>query len=403
MNKLTIHIITIIMITGIILLSGCCSDKNKKADISKLKKKKLKMIKSYNFSVYSDQTGAKVYFLPSKGLEWFKDINQIRNTYSEYEVGITPVDGFKTPHPKGTLVLIKDDFYPEYAEIDLIENDSLIKNVKLIQKAKGMVFVKNGSLIIGKGLSDTQSVKINSFYIKTSEVTIKDYQLFCDDKETMYPDKKYEKICKHTSNVSNSQLPEIEFSSGNRLDSPVTFVAWYDAIEYCNWLSLRDMLNPCYTIKKKEEDLSNKNLEDYLKWIVKCDFSANGYRLPTELEWEYSAQGGGNGKGYAYSGSDIPDEAGWYDNNSLLTIHPIKYKIKNEIDLFDMSGNASEWCWDWYEADYSGNSPEQGEFKSVRGGGWKSKVNMLLSVSRSGKSPHVEDIEIGFRLVRTYK
>ena len=174
---------------------------------------------------------------------------------------------------------------------------------------------------------------------------------------------------------------------------PVENVSWFDAVEFCNMLSRREWLTEVYMT-------SNKNIT----WNP----SANGYRLPTEAEWEYAARGGNQSKGYAYSGSDNVDEVGWYNDNSESKTHPVGEKKANELGLYDMSGNVWEWCWDWY-ADYPVGSvtdptgPTGGLLRVLRGGGWSNVAGNCRSAIHSFNSPGNRNyyLDLGFRLAKS--
>ena len=139
------------------------------------------------------------------------------------------------------------------------------------------------------------------------------------------------------------------YYKGDKL--PVEDVSWLDCVVFCNKLSEKQNLEPCYSYEgitdvSKWEFLK----EDFIAWSeynkdFVCNFKASGYRLPTLEEWQYAAKGGEN---YEYAGSNNLDEVGWYDENSGDRKHPVAQKMPNGYGLYDMSGNVWEWVWDSY-------------------------------------------------------
>ena len=135
--------------------------------------------------------------------------------------------------------------------------------------------------------------------------------------------------------------------------------------------------------------------------------------MPTEVEWEYVARGGvkfiGDGsRQYTYSGSDTIDNVAWYEENSNGITHEVKKIDSNQLDIYDMSGNVEEWCWDWF-SEVSKTTPETGEplkngtSRTTRNGNWgKSAFNNRVS-SRSNENPAFRSYGLGFRVVRTAK
>jgi sulfatase modifying factor 1 len=177
---------------------------------------------------------------------------------------------------------------------------------------------------------------------------------------------------------------------------PVVLVSWYDSVEYCNWRSNQEGLGPCYTIRGEN---------------VSCDFSADGYRLPTEAEWEYAAKGGPAAGGLAlnevYAGSAELHGVAWYSGNSGGKTHPVGQKKANALGLYDMAGNVWEWCWDWYAAEYPGGSPSadpsgapSGDHRVNRGGGWNNDGPGFRSANRAYEPPDKRYRSLGFRLLR---
>lgn len=163
---------------------------------------------------------------------------------------------------------------------------------------------------------------------------------------------------------------------------PVEKVSWYDCIEYCNKRSIKEGLKPYYSIDKDTKDLDTSD-KDSVKWMVLINTKANGYRLPTEVEWEYAASGAQMSKGYKYSGSNDINEVAWFfrnagdkyidghwnraliEGNSIQT-NPIGVKKPNELGIYDMSGNVREWCWDTIKTAEA--YIDKGRI--LKGGGW---------------------------------
>ena len=139
---------------------------------------------------------------------------------------------------------------------------------------------------------------------------------------------------------------------------------------------------------------------------IKCNFNANGYRLPTEAEWEYAAKGGNKSRGYKYSGSNNIGEVAEYDGNNNKSTKPVGGKKANKLGIHDMSGNVWEWCNDWYGDYISGSQanpsgPSSGSSRVYRGGSWYDLARSCRCCRRPCLHPGSGDDRIGFRLVRS--
>ncbi|MDR0464393.1 MAG: formylglycine-generating enzyme family protein [Treponema sp.] len=189
---------------------------------------------------------------------------------------------------------------------------------------------------------------------------------------------------------------------------PVENMSWYDALEFCNELSFIEGLTPVYTmgsIKRKGLNISSAT--------VSANWNANGYRLPTEAEWEYACRAGTTTA--FHTGNTINNNTGWYSANSGSTTHTVGQKEPNAWGLYDMHGNVWEWVWDIYTRSYdnAGGSvnpigPSSGSTRVIRGGGWNSGASECRSARRwtgdtdaaNGETPDHFGTNHGFRVVR---
>ncbi len=193
---------------------------------------------------------------------------------------------------------------------------------------------------------------------------------------------------------------------------PVENVCWFEAVDFCNKLSLRDGLQPCYTINMNGSTSLYNNIV-----TVTCDWTKNGWRLPTEAEWEYAAKAGTSTD--FYSGQltnpycspldNNLNSIAWYCGNSSSKTHNVGGKAPNAFGLYDMSGNVWEWCWDWYGSSYySGGAmthpkgPTSGTYRVLRGGSWHSYAYICRSAFRYYYPPDIRYYYNGFRICRTY-
>jgi formylglycine-generating enzyme required for sulfatase activity len=227
------------------------------------------------------------------------------------------------------------------------------------------VFVQGGTFHNG-----TSNVTLSSFYIDKYEVTQASYQA------VMWANPSY--------------------FSGNP-NRPVERVSWFKAIEYCNRRSMQEGLTPCYTYNDGTDGTnpdnwpSGWNTNNNNHTNVSCNWTANGYRLPTEMEWMFAAKGGNQSQGYYYSGSNTIGYVAWYYDNSSSRTWDVGLKDPNELGTFDMSGNVSEWCWD---------ISASGSGRVFRGGSWRSSASGCSVSNRYSTGATNTISDLGFRVIR---
>jgi sulfatase modifying factor 1 len=241
------------------------------------------------------------------------------------------------------------------------------------------VLVTGGPYSMGSGTGiephekPEHQVSVSSFYLGKYDVTFEDYDRYCDSMKLMKPGD----------------------MGWGRSFRPVIMVSWIDAISYCNWLSKKDHLVPCYMVNGNN-----------IKWID----TSSGYRLPTEAEWEYAARGGNNSKRTVYAGAEKPGDVAWYTANSDQKTQPVGQKAPNELGLYDMDGDVWQWVWDIYDGSYYQYSPSEnpkgpteGLYRVMRGGAWYNNASYITVSSRQNNTPDFRQNSVGIRLVRNQK
>jgi sulfatase modifying factor 1 len=215
----------------------------------------------------------------------------------------------------------------------------------------GMILVTGGTFSMGSVANAVEqpvhAVTVSSFYLDAREVTVEQYRVFCTATARSMP-----------------TAPSWGWSDS----SPIVSVSWNDATAYAAWA---------------------------------------GKRLPTEAEWDYAAGGGTLTHGYTYSGSNTIGDVAWYLTNSGNRTQGGGTKTPNELDLYDMSGNAYEWCSDWYDAGYYSVSPSlnpkgpaTGTDRVLRGGSWFNLQNNCRVGYRNAITPTFFTGYLGFRCAR---
>ena len=252
----------------------------------------------------------------------------------------------------------------------------------------GINGVNNEDIDSFTSFSPAHNVKLKSYYIGEVEVT----------QDLWY------KVMKGNK---NQIFINPSFFTGSML--PVTNVSWYEVIVFCNRLSKKFSKEPVYTLYGNSDvdvwgAVPTTNSDTWNN--IKMNSFANGFRLPTEAEWEYAAKGGQYTSDFIYSGGNNLDDVSWNQDNSGKKTHIVGQKNYNELWLYDMSGNVWEWCWDWadkykYTWIFSQNNPTGalvGEKRILRGGGFDSYLEKIKVYYRHADNANNKHIDAGVRI-----
>ena len=262
-----------------------------------------------------------------------------------------------------------------------------------------MIYVEGGSFQYGMNGSLPAGITLSekSFYIGKYEVTQEQYEA------VMGVNPSYFIVGSIYSDINNKEIAPGEIQKRR----PVEWVSWYNAIVFCNKLSMKEDRSPAYRMPGYGNSTDPAfwgavpTSNDIIWNAVEIVPDSKGYRLPTSRQWEYAAKGGRKSAGYPggpyyiYSGSNNPGEVAWYEDNSndgtTIKSHQVGKLTANELGIYDMSGNVFEWCFDWYSSGYS---------RMLCGGFWWTSAENLCLIYRSGGGTGEMGPMAGFRVVR---
>lgn len=293
------------------------------------------------------------------------------------------------------------------SNVPLIFGAEDIKDIVATWSDPSIVTIPEGFVeVIGTTITGSESwTPSSSVFVSGRSITIPDMYV-CDHEVTQA---EYEKYCKY-----GSKSPSSSYGDGDNY--PAYYVSWYDAIVYCNLRSIDEGLTPAYKIGEETDPakwsgIVGDSANGYCgpsssnsTWnALTYDKEADGYRLPTEAEWEYIAREEGTST-TTYSGSDTIDKVAWYSSNSSSKTHEVKGKNANSLGIYDMSGNVYEWCYNWYSTVSSTTADtgaSSGGNRVDRGGGWYFNSGSCAVSYRDCYGPSCRYYFLGFRVVRT--
>ena len=283
----------------------------------------------------------------------------------------------------------------------------LVSSFMFAAESIDMIPIPAGSFI--RGLPDgidnpLQTIFLSSFRMSRYEISFKEYMEYfntLDSDDTWNSFSKLLAVGKVTKDL-DFHIPD---------EWPIWYVDYFDALLFCNWLSSKDGFCPVYSL------IPHRSSMGYGDFEVLWDRTADGYRLPTEAEWEYVARAGGKDLKIISTDSDVVKEIGWFIENSEETLHPRGLKEPNLWGFYDLIGNVAEWCWDYYQPNYysicseeNPIGPESGfddtaeiepeRTRTSRGGSFSTLIKWSNAFSRGPVHPGFKTT-MGIRVVRS--
>ncbi len=342
----------------------------------------------------------------------FKKSVDLPQSFSyQYSIDITNNEGkildsfSKLQSQKESILKLKDNNKTINTAVDAANVKYEIKKVYLVQSDKSFLTINNDNLIRLSAYDTSDTTDTDAYEFVSNSLKIQNLQdnlmVFVRGgvniasfsiAKTETTQNLYMAVMGENPSTYNSKPAKGE----SQLERPVESVSWYDCILFCNKLSIITGRTPCY----KVDGISNPDKWGYIphqgdiiSGNISCDFTVNGFRLPTEIEWKYAANGGSNNETYAYAGSNSIENVGWYFGNSDDKTHQVALKNPNSIGIYDLSGNVWEWCWDLYTSSYSNR---------VYRGGSANNLDFICELSNRHFNYSSRRYDnIGFRIVAT--